>query len=699
MPKYVLKSLLAGVFTVSFTVSPYAYADNKSPVNQVKTHIKDTKLTATKSYSEMFTRLSKQNTKVNPLVFKQLAEAFSHEKFPNIQVQEFKYKGKDALKVMAQIGKEQVVVEYLFSGDEVMKINGTVFKTADTASAEAFDRKLKSVEAFRKIYHDFQKRVFKAATIPTYEQWQKLTRAQRSEFYLRYRELLEAAYKVHGTGRFKVVSNSDKTFSEFVKASFLGEEAHANAEVVGAVGAAVGTTPPKPPGATDVQGKARQEAEAVAKAKRLTDGMGNPDPFQGPGEPKGPSCIVAGYARQWKGTICPWDGGTKAGADQFYKENPVSKTDCLDNPKYGKGYIACNPLIYGFNSEGGAHCINTNIKTGTTDNFNYATHGSGPCEAKSPLNSPEDKMNFIKNILAREKIPGADTLSVGPDPKCKAKTDGSCPNVVITKNPDLFKKIMGELSGPIATYIDSAKKICEENTSTKKWNYKAPNPPSGKSNKKDPAYQDDACDALLKRAIAVQNLLTTEETPTPPETVIASPCDGWTPPQHVEEAPDKKSCVCKDKPKCKLDAPNKQCVALDGSKPEYEGGEPVADMPSSPVKDAADCGSYFTRMNPFVSECSSTAGDWFKTFLGVVGGICFSNAVFDTHITGLCASKRKSASTQPPYVDPVAPCPATGCPTTDPVDPTPVDPEPPRTTETETNQTNPTYNPSQVPPR
>lgn len=694
MPKYVLKSLLAGIFSVTFTISPYAQADNQSPINQVKTHIKDTKLTATKSYTEMFARLSKQNTKVNPLVFKQIAEAMSQEKFPSVQVQEFKYKGKDALKVMVQINKEQVVIEYLFSGDEVMKINGTVFKTADTASSEAFDKKLKSVDAFRKIYHDFQKRVFQTSTIPTYEQWQKLTRAQRADFYLRYRELLEAAYKVHGTGKFKVVSNSDKTFSEFVKASFLGEEAFANnAAAIGATAAGA-----KPASTTTAAGEA-QQAAAIAKVKKLTESMGNPDPFQGPGELKGPSCIVAGYARQWKGSVCPWDGGSKKGAEQFYKDNPVSK-ECLDNPKYGKGFIACNPLIYGFNSEGGAHCINTAIKSGT-DNFNFATHGSGPCERKSPLNSPDEKMAFIKNILAREKVPGGDTLSIGPDPKCKAKTDGSCPNVVITSEPKFFKRIMDELSGPIATYIESAKKICEENTTTKKWNYKAPNPPSGKSAKKDPAFQDEACDALLKRSISVQNLLTIDEPPVPPAPAIASPCDGWTPADQVQESPDKKSCGCKDKVKCRLDVQNRTCLTVGETPPvaPVEAGEPVADLPPSQlVEDPADCGSFFTRMNPTVSECSSTAGDWFKTFLGVVGGICLSNAVFDTHITGLCA-KGKSSSTPPDYVPPAPPCPATGCPTPDPVDPNPVDPTPPRTTETETNQINPTYNPSQVPPR
>jgi hypothetical protein len=702
MPKYVLNSLLAGVFSITFSATPYAHAtDDKpasnGPLNQIKTHIKDTKLVTTKSYPEMFARLQKQNTKVNPLVFKQIAEAMSGEKFPDIQVQEFTYKGKDALKVMVKLGGEHVVVEYLFHGDEIMKINGTVFNTADTVSSEAFDAKLKTIEAFHKVYQQFQKKVFSAATVPTLKQWKKLTRAQRAEYFLRHRQLLEAAYKVHNTGRFKVVSNNDKTFEQWVQSTFLGEDAFAEA-TTGAIGGASATVkpPPLPPGTTEVTSRAHQEADAVARAKTLSASMGNPDQFAGPGEARGPSCIVAGYAREWKGAVCPWDGGGSKGADKFYKDNPMSQ-ECRD--ENGKGFIACNPLIYGFNSTGKPHCINTATKTGVNENFNYATHGDGPCEKRSPLNTASDKMAFIKGILEREKIPGKETLKCKDD-KGVIKKDGECDSkdTLITTDPTLFKKIMGELSGPISKYIDSAKKICEEKEG--KWNYRAPNPPSGKSAKPDPAFQDNACDALMKRAIAVQNLLSTEETK-PGATIIASPCSTWTPTDCVKEVEGNdgaKTCGC-CKQEWRIDTVAKMCFPLEPST-DASGAEadPAADP--KPPKDPPECGGYFSRMNPMNDCPSPTGGDWFKTLLGVVGGICLSNAVFDTHITGLCASKRK---TEPKpnsgHVDPVPPCPATGCPPITPVHPPPP-PEPPRELKEEvTNQNSPVYNPIQVPPR
>lgn len=678
MPKYVLNSLLAGIFSVTFTASPYAYADKtqnsktekKSSMTRLKAQIKDAKITTAKSYPEFFMRLSQQNKSVNPHVFRQIAEAMSREKYPATQIQEFTYKGKDALKVMTQVGKEQVVIEYLFNGSDVMKINGTLFKTVDTTTAQAFDAKLKTIPAFHKIYQDFQKRVFKTAKVPTYKQWTKLSRAQRAEYFMRYRMLLEAAYKVHGTGPFKVVGNEYKTFEEWVQSTFFGSEAYAG-PAPDSVGAPA----------------ARVEAEAVEKARRLSDGLGNRTPFVSAGDPsgRGPSCIVAGYARQWKGETCPWDAGNSQGRKNFYDENPTS-IECKTGK--GDGWIACNPLIYGYNAGGSPHCINANDKA----QINIATHGLGPCEDQSPLKTPANKMAFIKNILKRENVPGRDTL------KCKDaqgnKKDICAENdILITTDKPLFEKIMKELSGPIGEYIKSAETICEENKS--RWNYKSENKP--RSSKPDPAYQDEACDALMKRAIAVQNLLTVDDT----NPLAGGPCDGWAPADQVEEQTNSdgtKVCVCKKAPsECNQDNVNKTCGPIEKI---GESTEVTEITPSSTLEDGADCGSYFARMNPTVSECSSTAGDWFKTIFGAIAAVCVGNYFTKGDLFGICEKGdggHRSRITK--YTDPVSPCPATGCPEVPTTPENPTTPEEPRAEEEITNQNNPVYNPIQVPPR
>jgi hypothetical protein len=709
MPKYVLNSFLAGILSVTFTLSPYAEAaDNSGAITQIKTKLKESKMATTKSFPEFFARMAQQSpSEANPQVFRQLAGSLQDEEFPKMQMQEFKYKGKDAIRVVNTIGGKQVVVEYIFQGSEVLKIDGMTFTQTDLASNEAFEAKLKTVPAFQKIYIDYQKRVFAKSTTPTYAQWKKMSKFERAEYYMRYRQLLEAAYKVHNTPTFKVVNHQYKSFDEWMQTAFLGNDAEAASapgaavSTIGNKGASTnviapanaetpGAAPAKPPGSTTVDGSAaKQEAVAVEKAKLLTASMGNPKPFVGAGEDRGPSCIVAGHARQWVGESCPWNGGTAKGTKDFYEENPSSK-ECLKPSAKGndggKGWIACNPLVYGFNETGRVHCINTAVKSGP-DNFNFATHGSGPCERHSPLNTAEQKMTFIKNILNKEKIPGAENLKV---------VDGQ----LVTDKPELFDKIFKELQKPISDYIESAQKICEKSAAGK-YNYKMLNkPPIGKKGpKKDSAYQDEACDALMKRAISVQSLLTLDK---PPTTTIAKVCEGWKPEDRVEEvtAPDgKKACACKNK-EDKLEGT--QCIAKADpgtpAPPPTTPSEPVVDTPSRTIADVDDCDSYWTRMAPG-NECKSSFGDKALLFGGIVAGICISNAVFKTNILGICRSKKKDLK-DPVHVDPVPPCDiATGCPKpVDPVDP--VDPvQPPRVGEETTNQNNPTINPIQIPPR
>lgn len=684
MPKYILNSFLAGIFSVTFSMSPYAFAGDSKAVSEIKTRIKDLKVETTKSYPEMFARMATQHPKINPVIFRQLAKTFQDEKFPKTQVQDFKYKGKDALKVISTVGGEQVVVEYLLNGNEVLKINGTIFNQNDVKTTDAFSEKLRTIPAYAKAYKEFRKKALQASTTPTFEQWKRLSKAQRAEYHLRFRQLLEAAYQVYNTPTFKVVSNnSDKTFDQWVNEIMMGENSYAAG--VGVVG------PSAPPTSA-----AKQEA-AAQKAKDLSKVIGyNQDSFRGEAEDRGPSCIVAAYAMEWKGNTCPWNGGTSKGAAEFYKKYPISE-EC--RKEKGANWIACNPIVYGFNDNGGAHCINTSIKTGTTENFNHATHGSGPCENRSPLNTAEDKLKFIRNILKRGDIAGAENLKI-----IKNKANGQ--DQLVTDNEALFKKIFDELQGPLTSYVDSAKKICEEvnvdssskDTSGKSASYKYKDinkPPKGKPGRKaDAAYQDQACDALMKRALSVKNLLTLDKPDTAP---IAKVCEGWAPVNNCEEKEvgGKKECGCKDGGK-----PNpteKVCVPDTGVKPEPITPEEPADGPTAIYTEPADCSSIWSRINPVNSDCKSSFGDWFKVIGGSLLAVCAVEAIADKKIFGMCYDKPKKLS-PPVYTDPACSRPE-GC--TTPVSPLPVTPPvvAPRLDEGTTNQNMPSFNKDQIPPR
>lgn len=682
MPKYLLNSFLAGFFTVTFSASPFAVAagNEKQPMNisVLKATFKDMKITTASSYGDMLASLEKKQPK-HAMLFRQLAKLHQDDKFPKIQAQEFKYKGKDAIKLITQMGGQQVVVEYLFNGNEMMKINGTVFTKRDTDSARRFNKKLKSIPAFAKAQADYRKKIFATSTRPTFEQWKKLSRAQRAEYYMLYRQLLETASLVNTMHKYKVGSIEHKSFEKWAQEIIAGSEAHAES-------ASIGNREP----ASTAAGRTAETAETTTdqKIKDLKKTIGYNVDKDGNAQEhfSEDSCIVAGYARKWVRKTCPWNGNTEKGGKEFYEKYPINN-ECGG---FGSGMIACNTIVYGFSSNGKPHCIDTRVKSPPSSNFNHATHADGPCEAASPLNTPAEKMEFLKNILNRGDLKEASK-------KLKLNAQGD----LVTDDKDLFEKIFYELTGPLGDYIHSAETICEEtsqNSGSYKYKDSKKPPKEQKGPKLDVAYQDQACDALMKRAAAVIGLLKLQ--PQPPAPSLAAVCD-TSPKEQVDVADG--ACVCKDK-----GATNdkKRSICLPAAAATQA---PIVTSPSTPViapepslvDQAADCGSFFSRMNPAASECSSTGGDWLIT-----GGLFLLGAcIFEWF--GICKDNKDKFEV-PKVTDPIPACdPATGkCPGDKdddvPGDKDPVNPNPPAASEqTTNNQGNPanSVNSSVVPPR
>ncbi|MBL7542369.1 MAG: hypothetical protein JNL11_01065 [Bdellovibrionaceae bacterium] len=671
MPKYVLKSFLAGFFSVTFTVSPFAMAANQTEIDNVKKLVKATPMTGSKSYIDFYTDLSKKYPKADKFVLKQLARMFGNEKLPKTQVQEFKYKGQSALKMMVTRNNQTIVFEILNNGNEVMKIDGVLFTKEDTKNRQAYDKRLKTVPAFAKIYSELKKNVFSKSHVPTSEQWARLGIGQRAEYYLRFRELLEAAYKVHNTPAFQVTSTDTyKSFEDFIQKAFIGQEAYADMTVIGGSG---GSAPkPAAPTASPQTVSGKEAAVAQEKAKTLAEEIGYnaADDFRGADEEYGPSCIVGGYSMEWKkssnGTYsCPWNGGK--GNREFFQRSKFSK-EC-NNPNL----IACNPVVYGFTQEGKPHCIDTSDK----NTFNRATHGDGPCEKKSPLKTADDKKAFLMGIMKRAKIGKEDLLEV---------KDG----VLYSKDANFHAKIMKELREPLLKYIKSAEKICsiaETDSNNKPTKYKYSDDARRKKGIKigtDPALQDGACDGLMKRAWAVEDLLTIA-----PSVSIAKACDGWGPEGSFEEVPGANgasaTCKCKDGQAAtdKCCPPSKPATGVPAAAPSSLPQEEVAaTVAGATTADSADCGDWQNRVT-FAGSCSWGMSDVLTGLGLLLGGSCIIDLVGDTHILGNACNSHNKKRSNPAYVDP-APTPVNPEPT-QPTDPTPA---PPLTSET-TNQTAP----------
>lgn len=687
MKERLLRSFIAGIVSSQFLFSHAALAKaaEPTPKRDIKTVLQDLKLETTKSFPEYFYTISKKYPDVDKTALRNLSKAMATTPFPKSNVQEFTYKGKKAYRVVSQLGSDQTVFEILQNGNDVFRINGTLFTKADTQSKFAFDKKLKTIPVFRKKYFEFRTAQFKSTPlVPSFDQWKKLNKVQRAEYYLRMRQTLEAAYKVYGNPHFKVAAADAKAFDHYAQL-ILGLDAFAeeapqdekvadrkpaNVTAVGVAGAAaVGTAAsgvsttaaqqPAVPSTATIQNKAKDLVEVVGYNQ--INFVGSED------KSRGPSCIVAGYVKKWQGPSCPWNGDGK-----FFTDNPISK-EC--NGSKAGPMIACNPLVYGFAGDGKPYCIDTRVKSGP-DDFNTATHGTGPCERKSPLSSVQDKMAFIKNILSRDKELAklSGKLSI---------KDGR----LVTEDKESFETLFKPFQEKLLEYIDSAKTVCLENEGRFKYKdeYK---PPKGKHPPKyDPAKQDDACDALMKRALAVKDLLQTGETVPP----IISACMNWTPQSGVQIVGEGDKATCQCKKGWTLDSSQDNVCNPPGEEVVGEVADGVQGKPEQ------EC-TFIQRVNP-VNECESSWTDWVGLTAGILGTICLVQAI-DSANGGYCNHSSSSGGHKLTYVDPACPAGAEDCKgPVDPADPgtTPTDPTPPRDTETTDVQTSPVVNDATVP--
>lgn len=669
MRKYFLNSIISGVVTSSLVFTPNLYAKtdpNANPRTEAfKKVINDSKIDSVKSYSELWARIVKMNlSPYNLARAKNLISAFNGEKLPPVKFQEFKYKGKSAIKALYNVQGEQVVVEYLFTDNEVMKINGLLITTEDVKDTATLNKKVASLPFVKKAYQEYKKHILSQNVVPSYKIWSKLSNRKKAEYLLRYRSLLEASYGVFNKGPYKLVASSRIPASEAaVKAFLFGEASFAQGEIGGK--APAGT----PASQTPVISTADTPKEAADNVKKVVNSL-NKDPFISAEESsqsrKGPSCIVAAYAVEWKGNTCSLNL-----AGNFYQKNPTSAECKTSN---GNGWIACNPLVYGFNDDGKPHCINTK-----SNDIQYATHATGNCEKQSPLNTIDDKKQFIERWLKKVKIDG--------EIEKRKKDDGTYG--LFTNNEKLYNAFTNEIQKPLTEYINSALKVCsavdnqgnetgidiETASSDTKFKYKENSkPPKNKKPPKgDPAKQDDACDALLKRAIAVKQLLETAKIES--GIAIESPdnCNDWSPAGAATLI--EKSCVCDMKKGFKIDPMNpKTCV---------KSGTDVVDVPVTPavatvdVTEAGDIAAaadeecnWFSSFNPWNSSCKMTGSHWLTAGLAGFALLCLTETI---RLDGLCGKDKKKFK-KPQYIDPV-----------DPIDPN--NPLPPVTPPTSTPPT------------
>lgn len=219
------------------------------------------------------------------------------------------------------------------------------------------------------------------------------------------------------------------------------------------------------------------------------------------GDLTGKTCVVAGYISVYggKSQSC---GGVGEGADNLKQQIGSFGQSC------SSGAVPCNPLVYGFNSSGGAYCIPPGQGHGQVK---YATEA---CNTASPLdkNKASDKVRIIESYMK----------ALGKDVKLHPNEEGKIP-------PSEREQISAYL-GDLNKLIEDAKGLCLQDEGFQ-------------AIQKKRTDQKSACDALLIRAFDLQTFIARPEPPVELPPPMQKPDDcGYKPGSRL--AANGKDCRC-----------------------------------------------------------------------------------------------------------------------------------------------------------
>ncbi|MCK6599205.1 MAG: hypothetical protein L6Q37_12640 [Bdellovibrionaceae bacterium] len=665
MKNQLLNSLLSGIVTATLIYTPTTLAQNTAVAGakQTKEIFNLMNSDGNKTYGDIWKKVSGQFPKDEAYqgaygIFSLLA----NEKIPKTQVQEFDYKGKKAFKTIHELDGETVIIEYLLSENEMLKINGVTLSAQELRDDNILFKKLEHFKFVKKAIRKFKMSIFAQGYVPTFEAWKKMSKAQKAEYVLYFRELLAASQKVFKQPTSNKVVQRMPANVELFASYFTGETSYAD------------------------------NSTAVVDGAKLIGDRQIRERFLGLGETDeelnrtGPSCIISGMAGTWSsnGKGCSLSKNSAA----WSSEETMVCRERESNPKKKKAIIACQSTLY-IASDGGPVCADT-----SSPEFQQATHPDGVCDKQSKLDTVEDKYTFLKAWIKKIERTG-----VNVDPKLIKIEDGK----LTTSDMETYKKVTSNLTKPLLDYIDSATRVClnadkseisaddlKKEDAKFIYNHGLKKTKKGKRSAKndDPAQQNNACDGILKRAIKIRSLLSPQES----GVVQSDLCSGWSPAGTYWY--DATQGVCK----CKVPYMNTKTLNLCVVGETPQSHVPVTTTSPAPATvdtvEANDlststgevngCG-FFSKLNPSTGGCDMAWGKIGLSVLGFLGGACLLEATTNMKVFGWCSHKRKPSSPLE-YVTPLpGPYPTTTVTTTTTTTPTTA----PRAGESTTNITIP----------
>lgn len=491
-----LKMTMSFLSVFTMTVAPLAQAaakkqEQKEVINQ---YLKAMGLTTKKmTVAEYWRQVRHAQPEATRRKMDLWVSLHREQLMPKVEATSFKDgDGREQTRVTMSRDGETHTLTFIGDQDPVVKLDGVTF-----SHAEIFDMG-KASEKYEKQKKSNKKTValksvLRKDVVMTYDELSKFTPRQQAEYLYKLRLTMNVAEKVLESSYGKQAALDLRQKYQWVAETILGENAEAAGNLVG-----------------------RQ-------------------------------CVVAGYISVYggKSQSC---GGLNEGSENLSQQ--------IGN--YGKSCGAsaptpCNPLVYGFNSSGGAYCVpKTEVK--------YATRY---CNNQSPLNGTSDKVRIIESYMA----------AIGKPTKLHPNADGKL-------TPEEYEQISGYL-GKLRGLINEAVALCDNDAEF----VKLQNGP-----RKD---QKSACDELRIRGM---DLETFAADPVPPPEL--------PPPARAPQA-------CEEKPGSRLAADGKTCRCPEGTEEQSLGGDedgggqvgcgPIVikeERPRRLVREKEECG--FMCQNPWV---------------------------------------------------------------------------------------------------
>lgn len=271
------------------------------------------------------------------------------------------------------------------AGDAKVKKEADAYR--DSKNGGSAQKKLQDAKYLETLVKDFAR--FRGFPRMTPDQWKVMTPEQRAGFIVNMRLLWKDARQVL---RLEELANSKVTpknnrsgkkyssFEEFSKI-LLGEHAEAAAAV-----------------STNKQSDASKLATSVGHGTSVV----NAGAASAPANPQEKKCIVAGFVSiEGRSTNYRGEGQTCSDIEVFRSEKYSSAPEMkpvrdalIECRGVSANHVACNPLIYGYQSTGSAICVDRTKNAPSILNFQKATWWDGPCDGAAKLTSAQIKDNM-----------------------------------------------------------------------------------------------------------------------------------------------------------------------------------------------------------------------------------------------------------------------------------------------------------------